>query len=100
MFLDAHAPNQPDYSRSEVNRMIRDAKTPEDFDRLADYFDGRAMQFEQKSQDEMKELQRLLALPYHARSYSTQLEYTRELIEHDEAEAQECSARAAEYREH
>ena len=54
MFLDAHAPDQPNYGRSEVMRMIRDAKTPEDFDRLADCFDGRAMQFEQKLQDEMK----------------------------------------------
>lgn len=100
MFLDAHSPsNPPAYSRSEVKKMILDAKTPNDFARLADYFDYRAMEFEQKSQEQAKELQRLLALPYHARSYPAQVDYTRDLIKRYKAQAQECSARADSYRE-
>jgi hypothetical protein len=56
MFLDANASDKPTYSRSEVKKMIRDAKTSEDFGRLADYFDYRAMEFEQKSREQAKEL--------------------------------------------
>jgi hypothetical protein len=99
-FLDAHAPDQqPRFSRSEIKKMIRDAKTSGDFEQLADYFDYRAMEFEHKSQDQLKELQRLLALPYHARSYPAQVDSTRELIKRYRAQAQECSARADAYRE-
>ena len=86
-FLDAHAPAQPTYSRSEVKKMIRDAKTSEDFNRLADYFDCRSMEFEKKSQEQVKELQRLLALPYHAKTYQSQVDYTRELIKRYKVQA-------------
>lgn len=98
MFLDAHAPDQPKYSRSEIKAMIRNAKTPDDFMRLADYFDYQALEYEQKSQDELKELQRLLALRYHARTYPTQVSNTRDLIARYKAKVQECSARADAYR--
>ena len=98
MFLDAHAPDQPKYSRAEIKTMIRDAKSSDDFMRLADYFDYQALEFEQKSQDQLKELQRLLALPFHSRAYPTQVANTRELIARYKAKAQECSARADAYR--
>lgn len=98
-FLDANAPDQPRYSRSEIKRMIQDAKTPEDFGRLADYFDYQALAFDAKSLAQVKELERLLALPYHARSYPAQLDSTRELIKRYKSQAQECSARANSYRE-
>lgn len=40
MFLDAHNPDQPAmYSHPEIKRTIHDAKTPEDFKQLVDYFD-------------------------------------------------------------
>ena len=99
MFLDAHAPDQPGYSSSEIKRMIQDAKTPEDFGWLADYFDYQALESDAKSQAQIKELDRLLALPYHARSYPAQLDRTRELIKRYKAQAQECSARADSYRD-
>jgi hypothetical protein len=100
MFLDARAPGiAPTYSRSEVKKMVRDAKTPEDFNRLADYFDYRSLEFEQKSQEQVKELQRLLALPYHARTYQSQVDYTRELIKRYKAQAQAYSTQADAYRE-
>lgn len=99
MFLDALAPDQPaKYSRSEIKKMIQEAKTREDFERLADYFDYQSMEFEQKADDQVKELERLLALPCHARSYPTQVDSTRELIKKYRAKADECSTRANAYR--
>lgn len=101
MFLDAHAPDQsPKYSRSDIKRMVRDAKTSEDFERLADYFDYQSMDFEQKGDDQVKELERLLALPFHAKSYPFQVETARSLIKTYRAKADECTARAGAYRAH
>jgi len=99
MFLDARAPDRPPrYSRSEIKRMIHDAKTAEDFGRLADYFDYRSLEFQQKADGQVKELERLLALRFHARTYATQLDYTRELIKEYRSKAVECTARATAYR--
>ena len=95
MFLDARAPDVPPrYSASEIRKMIYDAKTPDDFSRLADYFDFRSMEFEQKAEAQLKELQRLLALRFHPRIYATQVDNARELIRRYKAQALECSARA------
>jgi hypothetical protein len=99
MFLDAHAPDQPPkYSRSEINEMIRDAKTAEDFERLGDYFDYQSLVFKQKADEQVNELGRLLALRYHPKSYPIQVDYTRELIKEYRIKADECSARANAYR--
>jgi hypothetical protein len=99
LFLDAHAPDHPpSYSRSEIKWMIQDAKTPEDFERLADYFDFQSLEFEQKAREEVTELARLLALPYHIRSYPIQLDSTRMLIREYRTKAVECSTRANAYR--
>jgi len=101
MFVGARAPDYPPrYSRSEIKKMTHNAKTSEDYERLADYFDFRAMEFEQKSQDQLKELERLLALSYRAKSYPMQVDSAREFLRRYKAQAQECSARAAAYREH
>jgi hypothetical protein len=77
---------------------MRHASTSADYDRLADYFDYRSMQYEQKSDDQLKELQRLLALPYHPRTYPLQVDYTRRLIAHDRAKAEKYSTEADTYR--
>lgn len=101
MFLDADAPQQPPrYTRSEVKEMIHDAKSAEDFERLADYFDYQSMEFEQKADQQVKELERLLALPFHARSYPAQVESTRDLLNAYRGKANECGARASAYRAH
>ena len=95
MFLDAHAPDQPPkYSRSEIKKMIRDAKTPEDFERLGNYFDYQSLVFKQKAEEQVNELERLLALRYHAKSYPIQVDYTRELIKEYRIKEDVCSARA------
>lgn len=101
MFLDAHAPDRPPkYSRSEIKKMIRDAKTAEDFERLANYFDYQSLLFEQKADQELNELELLLALRYHAKSYPIQVDYTRERLKEYRTKADACSARASAYRAH
>jgi len=101
MFLDAHAPDEPPtYSHSEIKRMIKDATTSRDFERLADYFDYQSLEFGQKAYQQVIDLERLLALRYHSRAYPTQVDYTRELIKKYRAKAHECSARANAYRSH
>jgi hypothetical protein len=101
MFLDARAPDRPPkYSRSEIRRMIQAAKTPEDFQRLADYFDYQSLAFKQKANEQLNELERLLALRYHAKSYPIQVDHTRELLKESRTKADECSARASAYRAH
>ena len=99
MFLNAHAPDQPPkYTRSEIKMMIRDAKIAEDFERLGNYFDYQSLVFKQKADEQVNELERLLALRYHAKSYPIQVDYTRELIKEYRIKADECAARANAYR--
>jgi len=99
MFRDAHTPDPPAYRHSEIKRMIRDAESPQDLERLADYFDYQALKFEQKVREQEQELQRLQALPFHARTFPVQVDNTRELIKRYKAKASESSARADTYRE-
>jgi|SRR5579871_3248717 len=89
----------PHYTRSEIKQLIRSAQTASDFERLADYFDRMAMEYETKSQSEEQEFDRLLALPFHARSYSTQLESTRNRIDHFKALSRRYFKQAEMYRE-
>lgn len=100
MFLDAHAPDLPPrYSRAEIKHMVRDAKTSEDFERLADYFDYQALDYKRKAQEELKELERLAIVRFRPRTYATQFDTTRERIQRYSAKAHECSDRAHGYRE-
>ena len=87
-------------SKSEVKRMVSSAHSADDFTRLAVYFDQRSEEFQEKAQRQEKELQRLLALPYHARSYPTQVACTRDLIVHYRTQAHTCAEQANGYREH
>jgi hypothetical protein len=89
----------PYHTRSEIKRMIRVAHTADEFQRLADYFDQKAMECEAKSEVEEQELNRLLALPFHARSYATQVESTRIRMGHLKALSHTCAEQATMYRE-
>jgi acetyl-CoA acetyltransferase len=91
--------SSPRYTRSEIERMTRVAQTADDFQRLADYFDQKALVYDTKSQTEEQELNRLLALPFHARSYATQVESTRIRMDHFKALSHTYSEQAATYRE-
>lgn len=100
IFLDAHAPDiPPSYSRAQIKQMVRNARTPEDYERLVDYFDYQALAYEQKARGQVNELQRLVALPYHSRGYPMQFASTLELIRRYRAKAHECSNQARAYRE-
>lgn len=88
----------PAFSRTDVKRLMRTAHTSEDFRQLAGYFDRQAQIYAAKHESEEKELCRLLALPYHARSYSAQLEGARTRVSRYEALSRKCSAQAALYR--
>ena len=87
------------YSKSELKRMLSTAHTSDDFDRLAVYFDQRSEEFQLKAGQEENELNRLLALPYHARSYPNQVEQTRDLITRYKAQAKTSADQAKGYRE-
>src|ERR1700758_4709349 len=89
----------PQYTRSELNQMILSAQNAGDFERLANHFEREASNYQTKSESEEKELHRLLALPFHARSYPTQVEGTRNRIARFNALSQKYSEQAAIYRE-
>jgi hypothetical protein len=99
MFLDAHAPDiPPRYSRAEIAHMIRDAKTSDDFERLADYFDFQALDFQRKAQDDLKGLEQLAASRFRPKTYPAQFANALQQMQQDKAKAQECSDRAYGYR--
>ncbi len=95
MGLSAFSSQTP--SKAEVKRMISAAHTPDDFERLGTYFDQRSAEFERKAEQQQKELDRLLALPFHARSYPTQVDHTRDLISRYKAQAGAAAAEALKY---
>ena len=86
------------YSRTDVKRLMKSAQTADEFEHLAVYFDRQAEEYAAKYDAEQKELDRLLALRYHARSYPAQVEGTRNRIDHFKALSQKCSEQAALYR--
>jgi arginine utilization protein RocB len=85
-------------NKSEIKHIISTAHTSDDFRRLAEYFDQRSAEFERKAQQQEKELARLLALPFHARSYPTQVATTRDLISRYKTQASTNAEQAKEYR--
>lgn len=86
------------YTRADVKRLVKAAQTADEFERLAVYFDRQAEENAAKFAVEQKELDRLLALRYHARSYPTQVESTRNRIDHFKTLSHRCSEQAALYR--
>jgi hypothetical protein len=86
------------YSRAVVKRLMASAQTAVEFEQLAAYFDHQAEIDAAKYEAEEKELYRLLALPYHARSYPAQVENTRNRIDHFKALSHKCSEQAALFR--
>ena len=86
------------YTRADIKRLVQTAQTADEFERLAVYFDRQAEENAAKYEAEQKELDRLLALRYHARSYPTQVESTRNRIDHFKTLSHRCSEQAALYR--
>ncbi len=89
LFLeDEIAANSRPYPRNELSELKR----------LGNYYDYQSLVFKQKAEEQVNELERLLALRYHAKSYPIQVDYTRELIKEYRIKADECSDRANTYR--
>jgi hypothetical protein len=86
------------YSRADVKRLMTSAQTAAEFGQLAAYFDRQAEMYAARYEAEEKELYRLLALPYHARSYPAQVESTRNRIDHFKALSHKCSEQAVLFR--
>lgn len=86
------------YTRTDIKHLVKTAQTTDEFEHLAGYFDRQAEDYAAKYEAEQKELDRLLALRYHARSYATQVESTRNRLDHFKALSHKCSEQAALYR--
>lgn len=86
------------YNRADVKRLMRSAQTAVEFGQLAAYFDRQADMYAARYEAEEKEVYRLLALPYHARSYPMQVESTRNRIDHFKSLSHKCSEQAAMFR--
>lgn len=86
------------YSRADMKRLMRTAQTPEEFGQIALYFDWQAEMYAAEYESEEKELYRLLALPFHARSYPARVGSTRNRIGHFKALSHKCSEQADLYR--
>lgn len=88
----------PTHSHSELKYLIRTAHSPEQFNALADYFDGKQKEYMQKSADEKTELNRRLAATNLSPKYPTPVDTARRLLGYYEAKAEEYGHRADAYR--
>jgi hypothetical protein len=86
------------YSPADMKHLMKTAHTEEEFGEIAAYFDRQAEMYAARYEAEEKELYRLLALPYHARSYPAQVESTRNRKDKFKALSHKCSEQAALYR--
>ena len=83
---------------ADVEHLMKTAQTAEEFERLAAYFDQQAEKYAAKYEAERKELDRLFALRYHARSYAAQVENTQSRMEHFKVLFHKSSEQARLYR--
>jgi hypothetical protein len=88
------------YSPAEMKHLIKTAHTEEEFGEIAAYFDRQAEMYAERYEAEEKEFYRLLALPYHARSYPAQVEGARNRMDKFKALSHKCSEQAEQYREY
>ena len=86
------------FSPADMKHLMKTAHTKQEFGEIAAYLDGQAMMYASRYEAEEKELYRLLALPYHARSYPAQVEGTRNRMDKFKALSRKCSEQAALYR--
>src|SRR5579863_9219519 len=86
------------YTPVEMKHLIKTAHTEKDFGEIAAYFDAQAEMYAARYETEAKEFYRLVALPYHARSFAAQVENTRNRMDKFKALARKYSQQAALYR--
>lgn len=85
------------YSPADMKHLMKTAHTEQEFGEIAIYLDRQAETYAARYEAEEKELYRLLALPYHARSYPAQVEGTRNRMDKFKALSRKCSEQAALY---
>jgi hypothetical protein len=90
-------PAHPKYQRSELKRMVRTAHTSEEFERLATYFEDKEREFRNEAEDEKRELDRRLAMPYASPKYPTPTDSARGLLQYYQLKADEFEQRATAY---
>jgi hypothetical protein len=86
------------FSPADMKHLMKTAHTEQEFGEIAAYLDRQAAMYAARYAAEEKELYRLLALPYHARSYPAQVEGTRNRMDRFKALSHKCSEQAALYR--
>ena len=86
------------FSHADVKRLMTSAQTAREFGQLAAYFDRQAETYAARYEAEQRELDRLLALHYHARSYPVQVESARNRIDHFKALFRKCAENAKLFR--
>ena len=84
--------------RADLNLLMKNARTSEDFAALALHFDQRAILFGQKAAEEDAELKRLNGLTYRAKSFPIMVDRAQRSGDYDRAEAKKCSDAAAAFR--
>ena len=90
-------PAYPKYHRSELKQMIRTAHTSEEFEKLSTYFEAKEQEFCKKAEDEKKELDRRLAMPYASSKYPTAADSARGLLQYYQVKTGEFAQRAKTY---
>src|ERR1700733_1668847 len=85
------------YHRSELKQMARTAHTSEDLERLATYFEDKEQEFRKKAEDEKRELDRRLAMPYASPKYPTPADSARGWLQYYLLKADEFGQRATNY---
>lgn len=85
-------------TRADVKRLLKSAKTPDDFARLASYYDQLARAFDQKAAEEDAELKRLSELTFRAKNYPILVDRARMSGDYDRAEVKKCSDTASAFR--
>jgi hypothetical protein len=94
----AESSGSPNLSRSDLNRLVREAHTPEQYMTLASYFRWRQQHFEQQAHDELvfwAERSRNVSLA--AAKYPTPLESSKNRYDYFAYEARQMSLKAAHY---
>jgi len=90
-------PAHPKYHRSELKRMVGTAHTSEEFERLATYFEDKEREFRKEAEDEKRELDRRLAMPYASSKYPTPADSARGMLQYYQLKANEFEQRAKTY---
>ena len=94
----AYAQSSPNLSHAELKKMIRSAKSADDYASLASYFKWRQEDLKEQARAELAKWDwRSLYTAYHAEKYPNPMDASRNYYEHLTNESQQMSRKAAYY---